>query len=74
MLVLAISSLLNALYFIRTIIRIYSPAEDEEQRWPVRGRINYNIPMAVLTAANLVLGLFSWVIADLIERGFASFV
>ncbi len=74
MLVLAISSLLNALYFIRTIIRIYSPAEDEEQRWPVRGRINYNIPMAVLTAANLMLGLFSWVIADLIERGFASFV
>ena len=70
MLVLALSSLLNALYFIRTVIRIFSPSADDRRRRPLLGRKNYNIPMIILTAANLFLGLFSWVAADLIERGF----
>ena len=73
MVVLAVSSLLNALYFIRTIIRIYSPSEDVSRKRPVIGRANYNVPMLLLSAANVMLGMFSWIFADLIERGLSMF-
>ena len=74
MLALAVSSMLNAIYFIRTSIRIYSMPEGRDQG-EVRAhhRIGYNLPMFVLTAINLFLGLFSWVAADLIEHGLMMF-
>ena len=76
MLVLAVSSLLNAIYFIRTLIRIYSNPGGET---PVRVErkkeyAEYILPSAVLAAVNLFLGLFSPVVAGLIERGFSMFV
>jgi len=107
MLVLAVSSLLNAMYFIRTIIRIYthpqsaaaqalssvtagsaaaqglaagtagSAAEvtsrEKQRRASGLRRPDYIIPSLVLIAANLFLGLFSWAVVDLIERGFGMF-
>ena len=58
-LALAVSSMLNALYFVRTIIRIYS-RPNESTRMEVRPhhRAGYNVPMLVLTVMNLFLGLF----------------
>lgn len=96
MVALAVSSVLNALYFIRTVIRIYMPgrggadisaplayakehdAVDQEEAVPEAGtllgaRLTYGIPAMVLTGANLFLGLFSWVAADLIQTGLAMF-
>ena len=78
MLVLAASSMLNAIYFIRTVIRIYSlPGGETEyaDKADVRAhhRAGYNIPMAVLTALNLFLGLWSWVVVDLVRRGIGMF-
>ena len=58
MLTMAASSMLNALYFIRTLIRIYTPGDDSEVRIP--HRLDYNIPMIALTVGNLAMGLFSW--------------
>lgn len=103
MVVLAVSSLLNAMYFIRTMVRIYTdperektpddtdgevvtakepgaeqaqePDADDEER-PYEGQttgLDYHLPMIVLTAGNVFLGLFSWVIVDLIQRGLAMF-
>ena len=71
MLALAASSLLNALYFMRTLIRIYTPSDPPKER--VRHHLDYNIPMLALTLANLAMGLFSGVFAALIGQGFAMF-
>ena len=87
MMALAVSSLLNAMYFIRTAIRIFTEPQNREVpksgehakdqqtgERKTRGiKADYVLPMTVLTAANLFLGLFSWVIVDLIQRGLAMF-
>ena len=72
MAVLALSSVLNALYFIRTIIRIYTRPEipgvsASPERLPLR--IDFHLPLLFLTAANLALGLFSGLFTDLIRTG-----
>ncbi len=71
MLALAVSSMLNALYFIRTIIRIYTADERTEVR-PHHGP-DYLIPMLLLTACNLFLGLFSRGVTELIRTGIFLF-
>lgn len=73
MLTLAVSSMLNAIYFIRTIIRIYSNVKGDDVKVRAHHRSGYNIPMLVLVAANLFLGLFSWIPIDLIHRGLNMF-
>ncbi len=73
MLALAASSMLNALYFIRTVIRIYTP-NPAVRDYRRRHSAAYNIPMMVFTAANLFLGLFSWVAVRLIQLGLEQFV
>ncbi len=76
MIVLAVSSLLNAMYFIRTLIRIYAapeaPKPDEAPN--SAGSAEYIVPALILTAGNLFLGLFSWVIVYLIHRGLGMFI
>ena len=72
---MAISSMLNAVYFIRTLIRIYTDPHHTVSKSNIRAhhRLGYNVPMAVLGAINLFLGLFSWVVIDLINRGLEMF-
>ena len=75
MLVLALSSLLNAMYFIRTLIRIYTVPE---KGYAVSsGRVHhhpeYMTSSVILVAANLFLGLFSWMAVDLIQKGLSMF-
>ena len=90
---LGVSSVLNAIYFLRTVIRIYSvgrggadisapqiyaqahndPGGDQMPPDAAASRLAYRIPAAVLTLANLFLGLFSWITMDLIQRGLAMF-
>ena len=72
MVVLAASSVLNALYFIRTLIRIFSESADK-RRTTVKHGVLYKISMSTLIAVNLALGLFSWVFTDLIEKGLGMF-
>ena len=74
-LALAASSLLNAVYFIRTLIRIYSDPHGTVSKANIRQhhRPLFNGPMMVLGAINLFLGLFSWVVIDLITRGLEMF-
>jgi len=74
-LALAASSLLNAVYFIRTLIRIYSDPHGTVSKANIRQhhRPLFNVPMMVLGAINLFLGLFSWVVIDLITRGLEMF-
>ena len=73
MIALAVSSMLNALYFVMTLIRIFTPVENNEKIKITHHHVNYHIPMIVLTAGNLLLGLSSGVVIDLIRRGIEMF-
>ena len=72
---LALSSLLNALYFMRTVIRIWGGSRDEEADRESPGRWDpapaYLIPMLVLSILNFVLGLRSGAVTELIRKGLA---
>ena len=77
---LGISSVLNAIYFIRTLIRIYSDPEQSakvpKRSRPVmdRSRTGFFLAGMVLTLLNVFLGLFSWLLTDLIYRGLGMFL
>ena len=96
MVMLAVSAVLNALYFIRTLIRIYTldrsgssgkrttftdaatgvvigDTADQADVQSKGFQADYVIPCAVLVAVNVFLGLFSWVVVGLIERGLSMF-
>ena len=101
MIALAVSSVLNALYFIRTCIRIYTSGRGGADIYapglyekanartgadrpfgettvsgadePFMSRLGYWIPAVILTGLNLYLGLFSWQIVGLLEKGLAMF-
>ena len=72
---LALSSLLNAIYFVRTLIRIYSDPRHTVKEKDIRPhhRLGFNISMGVLGLINVFLGLFSWVVIDVIVRGLQMF-
>ena len=79
LIVLAVSTILNAIYFMKTVIRIYSPERDiyagREGFYSVKAK---NIPGYVLTvfcfiALNIVLGLCSNPILKFIEKGIDMF-
>ncbi len=80
MLALGVSSLLNVLYFIRTMIRIYYDPNEESGKFkrsrPIRdkSRSGYFLAGTVLTLLNLFLGLFSWMMSDVIYRGMGMFL
>ena len=72
MVVLAISSLLNALYFIRTLIRIFSEGKKRPEGTVKHGAL-YGISMSMLIVANVAMGLFSWMFTGLIQAGLGMF-
>ena len=77
LLILAVSALLNAMYFIRTLIRIYTIPAGKHVDVEATGKdgfsMGYFLPMLVLTGANLFLGLFSWLTVHMIETGLGMF-
>ncbi|MBQ4362038.1 MAG: sodium:proton antiporter [Lachnospiraceae bacterium] len=72
-LALMLSTILNALYFIRTVIRIYTHPEngkDREKTAPVRHTPGYLIPAWTLVALNVFFGLLPMITYGLINHGF----
>lgn len=70
---LAISTILNAIYFMKTIIRIYSPVENEQ---PISFKIKnpvYVVSIVCFIVLNVVLGMWSTTIVSLIESGLGMF-
>ncbi|MBQ3515791.1 MAG: sodium:proton antiporter [Lachnospiraceae bacterium] len=70
---LAISTILNAIYFMKTIIRIYSPVENEK---PISLKIKnpvYVVSIVCFVILNIVLGMWSTTIVSLIESGLSMF-
>ena len=84
MIALAISSVLNALYFMRTCIRIFTSGRggadiyapglyEKENARPGADRPSEERTVTGTTGLNLYLGLFSWQIVGLLEKGLAMF-
>lgn len=73
---LAISVILNAVYFMKTVIRIYTPNAESKYRDDVIKVSQHKIYCAVLVGfivVNVVLGVFSDPIVDLIIQGIGMF-
>ncbi len=76
---LAISTVLNTIYFLKTVIRIYTPmdkAEREEKNYgtiTIRQQPVKAAAMVCFIIINLMLGLFSQPIVNLIESGLGMF-
>lgn len=79
LIVLAISTVLNAIYFLKTVVRIYSPANKEEVqakgyfclRFPEQKL--YAVTMVLFILVNLILGMNSQPIIALIADGLHHF-
>ncbi|MBO4678198.1 MAG: sodium:proton antiporter [Lachnospiraceae bacterium] len=79
MIVLAISTILNAIYFMKTVVRIYSPERDLYKGRTgfkiirTKEQIGYTITVILLIALNVALGLCSEPILELIRKGLDMF-
>ena len=79
LIVLAISTILNAIYFLKTVIRIYTPVEaavvEEKGYFSIRSMEQplYCITILLFIVVNLVLGMTSQPIIQGIETGLLNF-
>ena len=78
--VLSISTILNAVYFLKTVLRIYTPMPKEEER--AKGYISiswkqqkvYTVAIVLFVVVNVILGCNSKPIIMLIEEGLRNFM
>jgi multicomponent Na+:H+ antiporter subunit D len=77
---LAISTVLNAIYFMKTVIRIYTPAERvkdnsnvQSQRVGVMEHPLYNVTLIFMIILNMILGCCSQPIVNWITTGLNMF-
>ena len=79
LIVLAVSTILNAVYFLKTVVRIYTPVEEEviqekgyfSLKFP-RQKL-YCLTIVLFIIVNLILGMTSQPIIRLIEEGLRNF-
>ncbi len=71
--VLAISTILNALYFIRAVISIYTPRNEHYREAGFRPGTTFCVGMVCFIVINFVLGLASFPIINAIEQGLHMF-
>ena len=79
LIVLAVSTVLNAIYFLKTVVRIYTPANQAEIR--EKGYFTLQFPeqklycltICLFIIVNLILGMTSQPIIRLIEEGLRNF-
>ena len=74
--VLSVSTILNAIYFIHTVVTIYTPAEESEEKqqrrhWHEKPWVT--ISLVIFIGLNFVLGIFSQPVVDLITSGLRMF-
>lgn len=74
LIVLGISTILNAIYFMKTVIRIYTPVENGKYGSIQFKKMKlYCLTLVCFIVLNVVLGVSSQPIVDLIEQGLAMF-
>ncbi|MDO4345471.1 MAG: proton-conducting transporter membrane subunit [Eubacteriales bacterium] len=79
LIVLAISTILNAIYFLKTVIRIYVPEKDSVAKEKgfttvsIKEQKLYTATIIAFVVLNLVLGMMSEPIIDIIQTGLGNF-
>ena len=73
LIVLAISTILNAIYFMKTVIRIYTPVEEKGECITGDQEQLYAITCICFIALNVLLGLSSQPVVDWIQAGLNMF-
>lgn len=74
LIVLGISTILNAIYFMKTVIRIYTPVEEHKyENITFKNMKLYVAALISFIILNVVLGVSSQPIVDLIGQGLAMF-
>lgn len=72
--VLGISTILNAIYFMKTVIRIYVPEKRPEcETITMKGEKTYAFTLVCCIALNIVLGMMSQPIVEWIRTGLSMF-
>ena len=74
LIVLAISTILNAIYFMKTVIRIYTPVENTPyEKITFKHMKLYAVILVCFIVLNVLLGISSQPVVDLIEQGLSMF-
>lgn len=73
MVTLAVSTILNAVYFIRAVISIYTPRNAHFNDPKYRAASSMAFALVLFISLNLLLGTFSYPIANAIGSGLAMF-
>lgn len=74
LIVLAISTILNAIYFMKTVIRIYTPVENTPyEKITFKDMKLYAVTLVCFIVLNVLLGISSQPVVDLIEQGLSMF-
>lgn len=73
---LALSTMLNVMYFMRTVLVIYSPEDGKGERTRVKFSkiVPFAISMVVFAAINIAVGINSQPFLSLLEKGLEFFI
>ena len=69
LLALGISTLLNVLYFLRTVMRVYSRPEKDIYTEHIKFTVRDYFPVLAMLAVNIYMGVHAQPILDIISRG-----
>ncbi|MCH5281342.1 MAG: sodium:proton antiporter [Lachnospiraceae bacterium] len=70
---LAVSTILNTIYFMKTVLRIYTPVKNEYQPKKWKEDILYGTVCLLFIGLNIFLGMYSEPIVELIRSGLSVF-
>ena len=70
---LAISTILNAIYFMKTVIHIYTPVQNQYEIIPFKKNKSYGMALVFFIVLNFGLGLMSTPIVEIIKKGLSIF-
>lgn len=73
LIVLAVSTILNAIYFMKTVIRIYTPVEEKGECITWKREKLYAVTCICFMVLNIILGVLSQPIVDWIQTGLNMF-
>lgn len=73
LIVLAISTILNAIYFMKTVVRIYTPVKTDYPSVKWKQDVAYGVVCIFFIICNVILGMYSEPIVELIRSGLAMF-
>ncbi|MFI3176834.1 MAG: proton-conducting transporter membrane subunit [Eubacteriales bacterium] len=73
LMVLATSTILNAIYFMKTVIRIYTPIQTDYIKIRFRDQKVYAFGLLLLIILNIMIGMLSQPVVDIIDLGLDYF-